>query len=138
VLIELVVGDWSKDGHNQMDKYVVQVLGVDSAEELESAYNIGCKKVGLGTLQQYCRGYEENDFPVEFIRIIDKLAVGFGFVDAIEFYESASVIEGELTSLDPDSYVLCYLVLARFGNPDIRFDIQRGSFLHIGGHGLYS
>lgn len=40
--IILVVGDWSYDGHNQIDKFVIE--SNLSSQEIESAYKKGVKK----------------------------------------------------------------------------------------------
>lgn len=88
MLVDIVIGDWSKDGHNQSDKFTFDINC--TVKEMQEAYKASCEKFGFqfhradtyaGRNTNFtgvdnpiciCHEYEDNIIPVEVIDILEK------------------------------------------------------------------
>jgi hypothetical protein len=72
------VGDWSRDGHNQSDTYMVSVP--DSLEKVHLGQMVAEaeKHIGKGSLKDQCRAYEDSEFPVALLAGIVQTALKLG------------------------------------------------------------
>lgn len=91
-LFQIPVGDWSRDGHNQLETYYVTANY--SAQEMRQAYKDTCKKIGLqlnhntdytgiipedkwNNWRYLLTEYEQSSIPEEAVEIL--LEHGFTF-----------------------------------------------------------
>lgn len=63
--VQLVVGDWSGDGHNRTDS--VSVLVNCSTEQLQEAYKKGSKKLKFDLTKEAAVEYEDNKLPMPWL-----------------------------------------------------------------------
>lgn len=129
--INLVLGDWSNDGHGWTETVVI-CSNLDT-KSLEKAYKAGAKKAGVDWKNCVAKDYKDNSITIENV---DKLAVhGFKIEDVSEDDEP----EDSKYSLYTNGYTLGWLFVAKLGNPDFRYEIVENSChnINIGGYGLF-
>jgi hypothetical protein len=143
--IKLCIGDWSCDGHNQMENIYINCNVF--IEDLESAYKTGAEKIGVDITEDLCNEYDDNK--IEFSRI-EKFALhGFkpSMID-IDVEPDDIHCGGENTdgdgfdplSVDSIMFTKLWLFTAITGNPDIRYEIISDDVpeVNIGGYGLFT
>jgi hypothetical protein len=132
--IEMVIGDWSNDGHGMMDKYYIN----SSANhlELEKAYKVGVHIVGFDFSEVVCRNYEDS-------RIKDKhleKLIEHGFKG-----ELAECLEENNGYFDEDrDYVELYMFVVELGfkkyyqsELNWKFVMNNTPSINVGGYGLF-
>lgn len=134
--LNLVVGDWSRDGHGMSNKYLYDVNL--SKEALAQAFLDGCAKIGITKQEysekdfgfQFCKRYSDYRVPQSFI---DKL-VAAG-LDPLEYFgEWEKEYSGEA-----DMFPVLWLDIAKLGNPDLVYEqCLPDKTYYLGGYGLYS
>lgn len=133
--IELVVGDWSKDGHNQSDNFMIK--SNLNKKELEKAYKKGVKIIGFDLVKEACEQYEvtylTNDQCTKLsnsgLSIIDNLENGDVYTPGTD-----SVVHIWM----PDEWVRLYLYFCKVGNPSFEYEFNENpQSIKIGGYGLY-
>lgn len=153
---QVEVGDWSKDGHNQSDKYTIDVPdGIDS----EGAYQLAVRELGF-TMGDFCQDYEDNVFPVEnYIALLEaakkyNVPVVMGeygdlFGDERDYIDLEESDDGEkIIALDPDTFFGLWLAMLNIGIVITRGGLEggrlayevkspKGKTHYIGGYGLY-
>ena len=131
--IKMQIGDWSNDGHNQSQDYILSITG---STNLEKDYVAGMRKVGFD-LTEYCLDYEDNYVPKA---LIDKVwELGFEFKTECYRPDFADEPDNDLTGLWADEYVDLYMTIAAIGNNNLKYEIV-GDDLKIirpGGYGLF-
>jgi len=124
--VQLTVGDWSMDGHNQFRTVVVQ--SSLSRAKLEKAFKAGVKKLGVD-ISKMCADYEDN-------HITDKTMMIFAALDSDMF-----ILDGEPEEegcyIEPDSFVKLYLLTCKAGDPTLYYEIVEPENINIGGYGLF-
>ncbi len=131
MIIELVVGDWSKDGHNQSDKFLYETNL--SKEEIEKAFSDGCNTIGIKF--NICEEYEDDKVSQDFISKI----VLAGLDPSKYLYESWDSKKLERIE-NPESFSLLWLDIAKVGNSSLEYKLikpESGYGIKIGGYGLY-
>lgn len=126
--INLVVGDWSGDGHKQFD-YVSINSNVD-AETIEDAYKKGTKIVGFDWSKEVASTYEDNEVCSEIVKKLkDHGHPGF--------YEEND--DGTATIYEADDFAQTYMFIACVGDPSIvwSFVEMTKHQIKIGGYGIY-
>lgn len=129
--INIVIGDWSHDGHSQTDETMYQ-MNV-SAEGLKTAFDAGTKIVGFD-LTKECRDYEDC--------ILSKDACG----KVKEHFQDSDIatwiIENEANEEDfyveTEMFAEIYLLIAELGNPELTYSLVNCEDVRIGGYGLFS
>lgn len=123
-IIELVVGDPDKDGHNISE--VTCIKSNLSKLDVINAYESGSELLGFNFTQKYCIDYDDRSVPTE---ILDKL-ISKGFdIDSIDGpYDDVYHVYGE-------DFTKIYLFICQIGNPDFRYEIVQGQKIDIGGYG---
>lgn len=132
--ITLVVGDWSGDGHDKSDTYIIE-SNLD-LEQLSAAYKAGVQLLGTDLVEDICSDYEDNSFPVE---VFNKLQALLGphkvQLDLDEDYPEA---EEEFRVYDSELWVDLILGVCKLGNPSLEWSlIDPDASWHIGGYGLF-
>ena len=126
MLISVIVGDWSKDGHEKSETYRVSVQYEGTADIEEWTRN-GEAKLGF-RMRDYCEDYEDNTIPAE---VLDPVLRALG----VNFDES---YEDQYTLYEQDWFEL-WLTITRFGAPwGAEIDeVVSADTIHIGGYGLF-
>lgn len=114
----LVIGDWSKDGHNQSE--FVYFEHNKTEEEIKNAYLKACKKIGV-QLHDHKKNsilsdYEESSISKE---IYDKLVNSGVNMEAIELDDPC---EDEY-AFNSDSVALLFLEMVKVTLPDFEYKI---------------
>jgi len=71
--IDLVIGDWSDDGHGKLD--TIKISSNLSLREIQTAYNKGKKLVKFDPIQKLCSEYEDRQLFPKDLELLKK----FGF-----------------------------------------------------------
>ena len=128
-IIELVVGDWSGDGHCQTATHSIR--SNLSKKEILYAYEKGQKISGIGEI---CTEYEDALLSKEALEKLLSLGVPVEiFNDEIE--------EDGIAYISVDEYVFIYLFIAGLGEPHFKYEFVEKDHLphiNIGGYGLFS
>lgn len=124
MIVELVIGDWSGDGHEKRESVFVHVT---SKEELQDGYAAGCKILGFDFIKECCEEYEDNHIAEEYL----------------EKLREHGLLEGETTEdwdefgVDYDQWADIYLGIVKLGNPNFHIKKHTMETLRIGGYGLF-
>lgn len=131
-LINLIVGDWSHDGHSMTETITIS-CNLDKKETVK-AYKKGTKKVGFDLTDDVCSDYEDMSVDPEVIKKMRE--AGIRVEDFIKQYEDDSSWSFEY---DATSFAEVWLQIARLGNPDLEYEINvhDSPNINIGGYGLY-
>lgn len=125
-IIELEVGDWSNDGHNQSN--VISIRSNLSPQQVSESYSTGCLKVGFNFIEDYCVEYEDQQIPKKVLESIPNFDCE---VQQVDSYDDDNY------SMYHDSWVNVYLLICKLGNPDFEYELIKGERIPIGGYGLY-
>lgn len=131
--IELVVGDWSNDGHGRMDKIplIIKVEnGDDVVKALENAENVLLEQYNID-LSAWFAEYEDNKINKDDVEKLVKLGVEF---DKKEIDEN-----GDLTIWLADEFYEIWKQLIVKANSNISIErIELKSFCSkCSGYGIY-
>lgn len=124
-LFELVVGDGSGDGNGQTNSYFLKIN--KSSSELWEAYAKGVRIVEVD-LENEVNEYQQRELTSVFVEAISK------YVDLKEIVDE---YEGKW-SLDTGSYVSLWLLIAKLGNPSLKYQFLNPHSMNVGGAGLLS
>ena len=143
--IRLCVGDWSHDGHNQVENIYINANVF--IEDLESAYKLGAEKIGVDITRDLCNEYDDNK--IEF-SVLEKFAL-HGFkpsminidVEPDDIYCGGENVDGDgfdPLRIDSTEFTQLWLFTAQVGNPLIGYEIitDDAPEINIGGYGLFT
>lgn len=130
--VQLVVGDWSDDGHGMTEKVVYKTNR--SLAQIEAAHKKTVEKTGLD-LQCICQEYEDSTIPEEWRELI----AGWFFPGEAdsewrdEFMKTGNLEDGA------DDFADLYMKMAQEGDITLRYEKVQASHatIHIGGYGLF-
>lgn len=129
-MINLVVGDWSRDGHSMSE--TVTILSNLDKESVEEAYKLGTLKVGFDLTEEVCSDYEDMSVPDDVIRKLK--AVG---INPDAFIEQ----DGDQWSFhyDYEAFARLWLRIAELGNSTLRYETtdDESPDINVGGYGLF-
>lgn len=130
--VTLVVGDWSRDGHEKTD--TISIESNLSPKDIEKAYKKGTKKIGVDLSKTIVADYECN--VMSSADVAKFVAAGFDLQEFLGAYYEINE-DGSL-ELGVDEFVDLYLFVVKTGNADfISKRIEPYSNINIGGYGLY-
>ncbi len=128
-IINLVIGDWSKDGHNQTE--TVTISSNLSKKDVEKAFLNGLKKLGFEPGERHHRcylpiaeDYEDNSLDESVATVLE--ANGLNVSELTED-----------SGLWTDGYLKIWFFVTKLGNPDFEYEIVDGADINIGGYGLF-
>ena len=159
--INLVVGDWSHDGHGMTDS--IAIICSHTAEQVKTAYRNAVNKLGFPDLvKEACSEYEESslssDFALKLIAAIKKqpqvfpqkmlskmikhIANGVNEDQAFDILEEVASFGITDTDdldgfIDSETFAHLYMMIAAFGDPTINWENNSHSDIMIGGYGLF-
>lgn len=129
--INLVLGDWSGDGHNQTATVTIKCNL--NKKELENAFNAGCMKTGVNFDDDVASDYEDNKISEEVVEKLSK----HGF--KIKDYSEDEEPEDGGYSLWTDGYAAAWMFIAKVGNSELEYEEMTSDSpnINIGGYGLF-
>ena len=162
--INLVLGDWSHDGHGITDTVTIKCS--HTSEQIKEAYNQAVKNLGFPDLvEDACEEYEDSylrlAFAQKLVRAVQKQEHVFPqlviakmielIVSCVESDFVADIAE-EVSSwgainlediedleiyVDSERFAHMYMMIASFGDPTIRWENTENIDINIGGYGLF-
>jgi hypothetical protein len=127
-VITLVVGDWSHDGHEKTDKYVIKTNL--TKDEVQKAFKKAVKLTGFDFT---CF----DDYGENRISKKDVILLGQHGIDKDDCFEGGDFDLDDEFSLYPELYVNLWLKFTKLGNPNFEWSMVEGEDVQIGGYGLY-
>jgi len=128
-MINLVVGDWSHDGHSMTEQSTIK-CNLDK-KGLEKAYKKGSKKVGFDLTEEVCEAYEDMSVSDD---VVEKLRTAG--IKPEDFIENEG---GEWSfAYNWEAFTELWLRIAKLGNPNLEFEMCSNDSpnINIGGYGL--
>lgn len=146
MIINLVVGDWSADGHEKTDTFSVEVnkipfspprWGDVSSDTEESIFYQGCVKLGLSPsfTDEVCAGYDDPLIPKDLIYKV------YG-EDESDLPEEEILIEEDseghtIYFCTPKGWAFLLLDICKIGDPNFEYEFTNNPTFNLRGHGLY-
>jgi len=133
-MINLVMGDWSGDGHSQTA--TVTIISNIDKKALEKAHKAGAKKTDVNFEDDVAADYEDNTISKDDVDKLSKF--GFKIEDYSEDEDPGDDDDDPRYCLWTDGYALAWLFVAQIGNPDFKFEVIEDDSpnINIGGYGL--
>lgn len=135
---ELVVGDWSCDGHEKQDN--ILIVSNLTSEEIARAYQKGVKVVGFDLTEEVAVDYEDSSLSEEQQKMLLKAncpleEISFNYRYAKEHPE----VGGDWASFSGGEFAELYLWFVEQGNPNFKFEYVAPNVprLNVGGYGCY-
>lgn len=132
-VVNLVVGDWSRDGHGHSDNVTIRST-LDKAA-ISKAYQKGTEIVGFNLSDEVASDYEDSRIRGDELKKLRAAGYTEPFDD--EYPEGEEGEYGGTGLLDPETFVELYLWIAQKGNSALQYEVIDAS-IEIGGYGLYS
>lgn len=126
-ITNLVLGDWSGDGHDKSD--VETISSNLTTEQIESAYKKGSKKLGFDLIEEVACDYEDSSLPEDIVAMLN--------VAGFKVEHEVGTFDGKLDNLCTDSFLSIFLFVVRIGNPAFMCKPVHTQTINIGGYGLY-
>lgn len=130
MIYQLIVGDWSHDGHNQSDTLMVEVNappGFLDYSNQDSPFYKGCNTLGIADpIKTICEAYEDMWIPIE----LAKRVFNDNELEPDDFSNDFRA--------DPKSWVEFLLEICKIGDSNFTYTILDYPIIHVGGYGLYS
>lgn len=126
--IKLIVGDWSKDGHEKTDIYLVE--SNLTSTKIKETYKINAELLNFNLLD-YCNKFEDSIIPAEKL---DPILEILG-LDKPEDWEDFEIPY----NIYPEDWVKLYIAIVKYNRPDIILNLIEEDVkeIRIGGYGLY-
>ena len=118
--INLVVGDYSGDGHDKRE--TITIRSNKEADETRYAFEQENETVQL---EQYCSEFEDQEFPTALIS--KYVSTDLYVVDPDE----------EFSEMDLDTFAEIWMGMARAGDPELVLSVENIPEIFIGGYGLF-
>lgn len=136
--IQLVVGDWSDDGHGKTSTVVVEA---DCGKKhLEAAFKRGVEKLGVDVTDA-CEDYDDDEMPrtvYNTIKAVDPDLVTDSW-SKLCFDDEEDHFEEDVVYMAPDMYAVLWMLTAKAGDPDLKWSIVADvPKINIGGYGFFS
>ncbi len=135
-IIEFVIGDWSRDGHEKTVEYYIETSF--SAEEIENIYAEAVDSLEFDLLD-FCNDYAENEISKEILDPV-LLKINFDRKEIIDEddLDSTDFEEDPYYYLWHDSYFEIYLAMIKYARPDIDLKrVEAKGQIQLGGYGLF-
>lgn len=129
--IDLVVGDWSSDGHGISSS--VPFIANFPLEDVEKFHAQAAKQHGLDFATQ-CEDYEDSCLSEDFLEAA--LIAFANHPTALSFFQELVKEDGYVKA---DEFCFVYMYIAELGQPLLKWQHVEGNpSIAIGGYGLFS
>lgn len=126
--INLVIGDWSDDGHGKtMNFTIVSNL---TQRQIENAYEKGTKIVGFDLTEDVASEYQNNTLSIQNYEKLKSL----GFKHKLDLCHSN---DAECLWVSCDDFCEMYIFIVALGNKNFEHKHVIGKQINIGGYGLF-
>lgn len=127
--IELVMGDYSRDGHEKTES--IMVISNITLQELKEAYQIGTEKIGFDFIKTVAADYGDGSLSKEKF---DKLRDA-GLTEDDWFEEGEDKFP---LMYYKDAFAEIFLFICKLGNELFEYEYPKTDSMHIGGYGLFN
>lgn len=128
--INLVLGDWSDDGHGKTQTKTVRCNL--TLEELEKAYIRGSEIVGFNLCDEVAVEYGDSTLEAPYVAMLKEHGCNFLPDDALE-KDGSCCLYGELFAN------IFMFVCERGADPELAWEFSKeNTNYHIGGYGLFN
>ena len=133
IKFQLVVGDWSRDGHNETEDFIIESTLPDhtyfnNGIALACAtYDIVLRNSWGDNSIGYCEDYDDPKIPLELLQ-----KIGYD-LDTLE-----NVPTNDMVYISPEDWVRIHIHLVHKAYPDYESHIINFPTYRIGGYGLFS
>jgi hypothetical protein len=124
-VMNLVIGDWSDDGHGKTDVNTISCSISNRA--LEKAYVKGTEIVGFDFSETVAVEWQDSSIPIEKVKRLEEL----GWINRLEDADEESY------SIYTDMFLDIWMFIAKLGDPSLQWEKVKNSDVHIGGYGLF-
>lgn len=133
MLIQLVLGDWSNDGHGKTDSVFIE--SNLTAQQIQDAYVAAMNKLpALKCLNTLAEDYEDSELSNDHITALRE--AGYPIDKFVKEYEEGYG-DDCTPSVDKESYTDIYLFIVLVGNPEFKHEVVSLDDINIGGYGLF-
>lgn len=143
MLVNLVLGDWSGDGHEKTDSvtYKVNLSETELKASFETGLSIldnnkdGVKRRGYSL--PICEDYEDSRLPADFL--VKLKACGLDPIDYIDEWSAEDYLQDPDSgaSVDRNQFAKLWLDVAKLGNAILEYEEVQMPHINIGGYGLF-
>lgn len=147
-VINLIVGDWSWDGHGKTE--TITIKSNLTSNEVEKAFEAGASILGYNIKQDCCRNFEDNFIPIKLWNAFLDISKKYNLFPAwelgehitpetVEDTEYGGHEETEEIGIDSDLFCSIYLVTCKIGNENFVWETVDNAEdqITIGGYGLF-
>ncbi len=128
--INIVVGDWSDDGHGKTETFVFECS--HSPEDVQTAHTKGITAEQHKVIDTIAEEYEDQTLTEDHIRVLEE--IGFD-VAHMEFRNADS--EFDEPYITNDEFVNLYWHIVKRGNTEITHSHKIAASITIGGYGFF-
>lgn len=135
---KIVVGDWSGDGHNKTEDFIVSVN--KTKKEILEAYKRTEKDTRVSLTDKLFAEYEDNFMSIEVANSLKKYGVDFNEVDMhIEYCDNDDEYDlPEGYNFTPEGAVVLFMEMAKVNLPDMKYKLLEFEELTKGiGYGFF-
>lgn len=136
--INLVVGDWSHDGHGLTK--TITISSNLTTKEVESAYKKASKKIDIDLYENVCHRYQDY---ILLLKDWEKLSNAGMTLDLFqdENYEAEKAANDKMRGfcICPKDFAAIYCFMVKLGNPKFEYIIvpENNNTIYVGGYGLF-
>lgn len=138
MIVTLVVGDWSNDGHGQTS--TLQIESNFNSRKIEKAYQKGTKLVGVDLDEDVACDYEEPYMSRTQLEAFEKAGITtkeWAGVESDMLFDDDDV---DRITMNKDTYVRLYCLIVKLGDPKFEFSFipyNQVESVNVGGYGLF-
>jgi hypothetical protein len=147
MIVNLIVGDWSNDGHSKTKTITIE--SNLSPTEIEQAYQKAITILGFDFCEEVCHSYEDHNISKSHLDILIKNGLQLKlepksqsiFDPKILYLDSYSIKEFQKTGsmdLNANYFATIYLFIITLGNSKFWYEpTDSSNSINIGGYGLF-
>lgn len=126
MLVHLVIGDWSDDGHGKTDSVFIE--SNLTALQIEEAYSqFFTNNLELALYKDFCEDYDDVRLPEKLATfLLEAGLIMQGYIDTENFI------------VNQDEYVQIYLFIVKLARPDFKYSLIEIPKCNIGGYGFFN
>jgi len=129
--INVVIGDWSDDGHGKTAIFIIN--SNLPLKQIETAYRKGSKKVGF-KLHEQVEDCEQSELDLDLFNKLKDFGLN---LKKVGIDKSDIDEEDNRVQLWSSSYFKLYMFICQVGDPNLEYKLEHNSQLRIGGYGLF-
>lgn len=134
--INIVVGDWSRDGHGHTE--TMSIKSNFTNIQIEKAFKEGCKIIGFDFGSNVAAEYQSSELDLEEShKIFNQINMQEAQEIADKFETNTTFSSSEVVNLDVGSYTALWLMFVKLSSPEFEFEIVEQQKLYIDGYGLF-